>query len=70
MRRYLRFLQPERIDPNRQIGTGKGTAANMEKERCREPMWPDMSGVPLPYGYQRIISQEYSRKGKRKRKKR
>ena len=48
--------------PNRQIGTGKGTASNMEKERRREPMWPDMSGVPLPYGYQRIFHRNTAEK--------
>lgn len=34
----------------------------MEKERRRESMWPDMSGVPLPYGYQRIFHRNTAEK--------
>ena len=48
--------------PNRQLGAGKGAAVNMEKDHHREPMWPDMSGVPLPYGYQRIFHRNTAEK--------
>ena len=62
MRRYLRFLRPHGLS-NRQLGAGKGAAVNMEKkDHHREPMWPDMSGVPLPYGYQRIFHRNTAEK--------